>query len=102
MLGVSKGNVARADHGVPPVTLCAITLRPIPHHVDTLAVWVMDRYSGPHVLPPRCTRTERPCSQHVHALGTPTAAMLDGARHRLLTGRTARGWSRVSWMASVS
>jgi hypothetical protein len=48
--GSIRGPCGAGRHGVPPVTLCAITVLPIPHHVDTLTVWAMDRYSGPRVL----------------------------------------------------
>lgn len=66
ILVVSEENVVWADHVVPPVTLCAITLLPIQHHVDTLAVWAMDRYRGHHVL--RGTRGQR---GHATSMATP-------------------------------
>lgn len=44
--GVSEKHVPRAVSPLTPITLCAMTLRAIPHDIDTLALWTMDRSIG--------------------------------------------------------
>ena len=47
---LSEKNVPWAVGVVTAVALWAMALLAIPHHIDTLTVWTMDRYIGHGVL----------------------------------------------------
>jgi len=47
---LSEKNVPRAVGVVTAVALWAVALLAIPHHIDALTIWTMDRYIGHGVL----------------------------------------------------